>query len=137
VTGPRVGSTAAVTGPHGGSMTAVTGLPGSSMTAATGPRGSSMTVVTGPRSGPMTRDSAGSGAVAGAGSGRLRGVPLAVPADGRGAATERALSRGRAGAEQGIVLGMRGGGARAATGGTRGRDGIPDLQSDSRDTFPA
>jgi hypothetical protein len=75
----------------------------------------------------MTRVSAGSGAVAGAGSGRLRGVPLAVPADGRGAATERALSRGRAGAEQGIVLDMRGGGARAATGGTRDRDGIPDL----------
>ena len=84
----------------------------------------------------MTRVSAGSGAVAGAGNGRLRGVPLAVPADGRGAATERALSRGRAGAEQGIVLDMRGGGARAATGETRGRDGIPDLQSGSRDTFP-
>ena len=122
--------------PGVGSTTAATGLPGGSRTAMTGLPGSSMTVVSGPRSGPTTRVSAGSGAVAGAVSGRLRGVPLAVPADGRGAATERALSRGRAGAEQGIVLGMRGGGARAATGGTRGRDGIPDLQSGSRGTFP-
>ena len=109
-----VGSMTAVTGPHGSSATAMSGLPGSSMTAV----------------------SAGRGAVAGAGSGRLRGVPLAVPAGGRGAATERALSRGHAGAEQGFVLDMRGGGARAETGGTRRRDGIPDLQSGSRGTFP-
>ena len=69
--------------------------------------------------------------------GRLRGLRLAVPANGRGAATERAPSRGRGGAEQGFVPGIRGGGARAATGGTRGRDGIPDQRLGSHDTFPA
>ena len=130
VSGPSGGSTTAVTGPHGSSTAAATGPRAGSTTAVTGLHGGLMTAVSGLRSGSMSRGSAG------AGSGRLRDVPLAAPADGRGAATERALSRGRAGAEQGIVLGMRGGGARAATGGTRGRDGIPDLQSGNRDTFP-
>jgi hypothetical protein len=119
---------ASVTGPSRGPTTGATGLSAGSTTAATGPSGGSMTAVTGLRGGSMT--------VAGV-IWRLRGLRLAAPANGRGAATERAPSRGRSEAEQGFVPGIRGGGAPAATGGTRGRDGTPDQQLGSNDTFPA
>ena len=108
---------------------------GGSTTVASGPRGGSMIAVSG-LGGSMTVVSAGSGAIADV-IWRLRDLRLAEPANGRGAATERAPSRGRGGAEQGFVPSIRGGGARAATGGTRGRDGIPDQRLGSHDTFPA
>jgi hypothetical protein len=122
----RLGSsTTAATEPSGGSMTAATGPPGPT-TAVTGLRGS-MTVA---------GDLCGSLTIAGV-IWRLRGLRLVEPTNGRGAVTERAPSRGRSGAEQGFVPDIRGGGARAATGGTQGRDGTPDHQLGSHDTFPA
>ncbi|MFY9654537.1 MAG: hypothetical protein WAK38_31715, partial [Trebonia sp.] len=138
-TGRRTGrpgsSTTAATGPSGGSMTVAGDLCGSLTIVASGPRGGSTIAVSG-LGGSMTVVSAGSGAIADV-IWRLRGLRLAEPANGRGAVTERAPSRGRSGAEQGFVPDIRDSGARAATGGTRGRDGTPDHQLGSRDTFPA
>ena len=106
------------------------------MGSATVPSRGRTTAASGLGGGSMTEGSAGSGTVAGVVSGRPRGVRLAGPADGRGAATARVRSRGRDGAEQGFVPGLRGGGAPAATSGTLDRDGTPDPSPDSHDTFP-
>ena len=77
------------------------------------------------------------------GRGQSTGRPPAGPSSRRSrrsgswGGSGRARSRGRAQwRSEGFVRGIRGGGARAATGGTRGRDGIPDQQLGSRDTFP-
>ena len=108
---------ASVTGPSRGPATGATGLSAGSTTAVRGLRGGSMTVA---------------GVIW-----RLPGLRRAEPANGRGAATERAPSPGRSAAEQGFVPDIRGGGARAATAGTRGRDGTPERPLGSHDTFPA
>ena len=85
--------------------------------------------------GSMTVVSAGSGAIADV-IWRLRGLGLATPANGRGAATERAPSRGRAEVEHSSSEYP----GRRSTGGNRrnwGKDGIPDQPLGSHDTFPA